>query len=451
MRVSPARCAFVALTMVGLAGCSSGGGWSLQRLAFWKSNPFKSSSSATESGVPMRPSALASRTALPGTNSGYPASSSLAPSYPETATGTSGGYPATQQSYPSYPSAPPSGYSLSAPSNSGYMAPQTGAYGAGGAAGPARASSYVTPSPYSGMAASPYGSLANSRETTGGSRYTPANTTGSYAGSQSGGGADYADRADRYGSRLDRSGNGLDDRYAGGSDRYAGGYDNYSSGADRYASGAQSSTTPLTGADNRGDQYGSNAAAGAYRGSTTPPYTGGSQYSEVSPYDPRGSNSMAGQGAVSTAGNGYSPSSAASQQGGYPLAPNAAATNPTRSYNAPAAGYTPGGSGYTPGATGYTPGETDYSPGATDFTPPGVDRYQSPAGSYSSPAGSYTSPASTSDDPPPYRPGSTSDYMPRTPSAATSGANSSTYPSTVPDAGASATPTGYSQPLRSPR
>lgn len=78
-------------------------------------------------------------------------------------------------------------------------------------------------------------------------------------------------------------------------------------------------------------------------------------------------------------------------------------------------GYQPGVTGYQAGTSEYQPGATGYQPGATGYQPPGVPAYQSPAGAY--PAS--TMPPTTSETP--YRPGSTSDYVPRGAQSSTSG------------------------------
>ena len=66
MRVSPARCAFVVLMIVGLAGCTSSSlSWpsrSMSKLAFWKRNSSATADAARGLQDPMRPSELAART-----------------------------------------------------------------------------------------------------------------------------------------------------------------------------------------------------------------------------------------------------------------------------------------------------------------------------------------------------------------------------------------------------
>ena len=94
----------------------------------------------------------------------------------------------------------------------------------------------------------------------------------------------------------------------------------------------------------------------------------------------------------------------------------------------------------------------------SDRLRPGVDWVHarhtgySPAAAtpYQSPASPYSYPASDPDDPPPYRPGSTSDYTTQQRPLATmaAGASSSRYPSAQPaGAGSSVTPADYSQPV----
>jgi hypothetical protein len=470
MRVSPARCTFVALIIAGLAGCNCGSRWSLPscsvpNLAFWKNSPFKSSSdtTATAMGTPARPSVLASRAGMVGPGGGYAAgsagASSTSPYLGTTAgPGTVGGYPTTQQPYASYP---PTGYSSYSPPAAGippYMAPQVGAYGAGGNAPPAGASSYVNTSPYSGTAAAPYGPLSNSGEMTSGNGYATANTNGPYARSLPSSPSS-ASVADRYASRYDRSKEGADrlterfDRSRSGADRYAGGYDRSASGGDRYSPGTASSPAPWSQAGRTAEPYGPTGPAAGYSDGASSPYAGGSPYPGSSPYaaTPQGSSSPAGaidrysaggQGAGSTAGGGYALSSAGTSRPRYPAAADPNVTSPEGGYYPPASGYTPGETGYTPGDTGYIPGDTGYIPGDTGYTPPGVSPYRPPA----SP---YTLPASNPDDPPPYRPGSTSDYVPRTPSASLPSSNSSAYPGGVRGTGAGVMPAEYAQPVSS--
>jgi len=431
----------VALIIVGLAGCNCGR-WSLpscspSNLAFWKNRPFKSSAdtTATAMGAPMKPSALASRSGMVGPGGGYASNSagvaSTSPYLPTTTNpGTIGGYPSTQQPYPSYPPTT-SSYNLTAAGTAPYMAPQVGAYGAGSPAARAGASSYVNTSPYPAVAATPYGPLPNSAETAGSSGYTTANSTGPYARSRP------------------------SSPYSGSTaDRYAGGYDRSASSADRYSPAAASSTSPLGQPGRTADPYGPMAPAAGYSDGASSPYPSGSPYPASSPYAaaPQGSSSPAGaidrysagggQGAGATASSGYSLSSAASSRPRYPAAadPNAA----ERGYYPPASSYAPGETGYAPGDTGYTPGNPGYTSGDTGYTPPGVSPYRSPAGSYTLPAGNP-------DDPPPYRPGSTSDCVPRMPSASLPASNSSVYPGGVPSTGAGVMPAEYAQPVGSLR
>ena len=155
MRVSSARCAFIVLTLVGLAGCNCCDRWamptcSMPNLAFWKSSPFKASSDAT--GIPERPSALASRPTMPGPGAGYTTGSTTAPPYVENTAGTTvtGSYPTTQQANWSIPSSPYSSAGATVSESSTYVAPQAGAYGMQGSVSPGGSSPAVSaavPSP----------------------------------------------------------------------------------------------------------------------------------------------------------------------------------------------------------------------------------------------------------------------------------------------------------------
>jgi hypothetical protein len=75
----------------------------------------------------------------------------------------------------------------------------------------------------------------------------------------------------------------------------------------------------------------------------------------------------------------------------------------------------PGQTGYEPGNTGYEPGNTGYEPGNTGYAPTGVAPYRSPAGA----PGSYGAAGVAAATDPHYRPGGTSDYVPRGQAAAT--------------------------------
>jgi len=71
--------------------------------------------------------------------------------------------------------------------------------------------------------------------------------------------------------------------------------------------------------------------------------------------------------------------------------------------------YVPGATGYNPGSTGYNPPTGNYTPGSTGYNPPGIPQDRPSTGNgYYQPA-----PAGSGDDPPPYRPGGTSDILRR--------------------------------------
>ena len=426
MRVSSARCAFIVLTLVGLAGCNCCDRWampacSMPDLAFWKSSPFKASSDAT--GLPERPSALASRPTMPGPGAGYATGSTTAPPYVENTAGTTlpGSYPTTQQANWSIPSSPYSSAGATVSSSSPYVAPQAGAYGMQDSVSPGGTSPAVSASSYTRTAATPYGPLRNSQDTAAGSSYIPAPATAPYTGSAEttlpygGGSAGDSSAVNGYRSRLDRF-NSRFDRNKSAFDRQATGFDRSQSGADPYRPPAAGSATTAAGLTS--GQYGSTAPASDYRGSTASPYAGATSSSNSSPYvaNPHDRYPTVHSGAGSTTGGGYYSPPAASQQPGVAATPTASSLEAAGRYNLPASSYVPGASSYVPGNTGYTP--------------PGVSPYQSPATS-------STLPASNPDDPPPYRPGSTTDYVPLNPGA--------TAPSSTP--GTSVAPAGYAPPV----
>ncbi len=105
----------------------------------------------------------------------------------------------------------------------------------------------------------------------------------------------------------------------------------------------------------------------------------------------------------------------------------------------------PGQTGYQPGQTGYQPGQTGYNPPAT--VSPGSLPGMTP--SASAPGTSSTSPARSNT---PYRPGSTSDYIPGTlpgaPSSPTTNPGAATSPAGAIPSGVPATP-GYVPPTSS--
>ena len=105
------------------------------------------------------------------------------------------------------------------------------------------------------------------------------------------------------------------------------------------------------------------------------------------------------------------------------------------------------GSNYGAGATGYSPAAgTGYTPGNNGYSPPNTTPYKSPASPYQSPANPAPA-AGDPNDPPPYRPGSTStsgDYVPRK-SIPEGTAASPASLSNSSDASSGVVPTSYSQ------
>ena len=138
MRISVARYAFVALMIFGLSGCKSGSSWSMPNLAFWKSNPFKSSDTPSNPGIP-KPSQIAGASSTWTTPAPAAAYTGTASTTAPPVTGYPGAgaynapYTGTQQLYPSTQPAPPASYGLGTGSTP-YVASQPGFYGPGSAA-----------------------------------------------------------------------------------------------------------------------------------------------------------------------------------------------------------------------------------------------------------------------------------------------------------------------------
>jgi hypothetical protein len=150
-----------------------------------------------------------------------------------------------------------------------------------------------------------------------------------------------------------------------------------------------------------------------------PPATGGTDR-----YAPD-SDRNAGASTAPSSGSTYTPAAPATRYGDRysDAGATAAGTSRTAGGSAeryPTTGYadsaatagryndtTPPGSNYTPAGSGYVPG--------SGYAPAGVAPYTSPAGKYAPTEGGHAAPTNTADDPPPYRPGSTSgagDYVP---------------------------------------
>ncbi len=122
MRISRSQCALVLILTIGISGCYSGGKWSMPNLAFWKSNPFSSSNTATAGTYPPAANGPAKPSALATNNSS--GATTTAPSYQGTATTSMpGGAAVPQYSYtptatsPAAPATVPNYYS-STPNNS---------------------------------------------------------------------------------------------------------------------------------------------------------------------------------------------------------------------------------------------------------------------------------------------------------------------------------------------
>lgn len=231
----------------------------------------------------------------------------------------------------------------------------------------------------------PYG-MAGAAATPGSNPYDQAyaqqqqQATGAYPEQYPGGAASYGQPGAQQGGYADPQG--------------AGGYgqgQGYQAGANPYGGAAANpGYDPVRAADAR---YQAGAPAGGQGG-----------YGTNSPYDAGGA-------------------------GGYP------AQDP---YNqaAPAGGYQQGAA---PAEQPYQPGNTGYQPGNTGYAPAGTTPYQAPAGAYN---GSTSGAGQVADAP--YRPGSTSDYLPTGSGAANTAAAGYSPAATATSAPAAATaPAGY--------
>ncbi|MDZ7616402.1 MAG: hypothetical protein U1E05_05315 [Patescibacteria group bacterium] len=357
MSISSMRCGLLALTALLASGCYSGGRWTMPDLAFWKANPFSSSTkSAPPESVP-RPSQLASQP-LPAPGAGY------TPSTQATAGTTAPAYsalPATSMGQP-YAAA----QSSAGGSTNPYVAPQQGYYTAD--AGANTAASYPVTNPYA--PSTPAAGLAQSPPSYGSSPYGASGANGSSTPFGATPGA--AAPQQNYGTP------------AGGAAGYV----------------AANPTGPYANPvrDNRQSEYENRLAdyrstAGPY-GSQIPDYRNAANAGNQPANDYR--NAPSGYQSPESAPQGSmpptQPQGAPYAQGGY----GSPAVQTAGLYDQPASGYSPGNTGYSPGNTGYSPGNTGYSP-------PGTPSYQSPAGT-----NPYQSPAAATDAG--YSPGSVSRY-----------------------------------------
>ena len=342
---------FVFSMIAALSGCQSGGTWPAPNLAFWRSNPFRSSAPAAT------PSQLAG---APAPGSGYaPSHASLTPpGVSPTGTGGSGPAPSTAANNYMYPRTQnPNAVSLAGSyreatrAGSSVYAPQRGPYGSRGSYAGSPASSAYDTTRVAGAA----------------SGYVPARPS-----------ASYADTPPPYGGGSSPSGSAAPNPYA-----------------TRPASGSrayQATTTSSGGSTPRMTDLGPR-----YSASTTPSVGAGSSNPTGTIY-PAGSTSAParaagdyGSPAPSCGPNGCAPGSTDCAPGSSDFAPGMTGYNPpgVKPYSMPRAYVVPGASSGS---------------GATPYRPAGTGDYQSavPSSASSPRYGSYEKAAPPAVSPTPY-------------------------------------------------
>lgn len=429
MRISLARYSLVALTVLILAGCQSGGGysylpsWSLSSL-----NPFKKSPSDAPV-YPVRPSSLASPTPTMPSNPGYAAANSGT-------TQPTGLYPGTPAGYERSPR--PSGYG-SPDYGAGQTGPRAG-YGAPGGTA-SNSPSYLTPQhgyydPGAGYT-SPNG--ANSRGSDSGYDSAPYNSTPFSSNSTPSSLGSSGDSRYRFANRDDPAGNssrpsyestpGAAPRYATGSDRYGSGGTSAPSAdnsrdpggtGDRYPTGpnSQYSNTGSSWNSALGSRYDWGANSGAERSSS-----GGSQA-----LGPRDDNSS---GFSDNPPYGSTPTDPSDRYSSF-------TNDPTKAGSSSLVGdrYADRGTGASESGSRYD----RFAPGKTGYAPPNIPPYQPPTGS-------YTPPGSTPDDYQPYRPGSLKSYTPRSRVVSNPSDTSPDRSTTAPTTDSGVSPARYELPV----
>jgi hypothetical protein len=462
MRVSPIRCTLVILFMASLAGCECGDCWSTPDWAFWKSSPpsLAPGSTPASAATPVMPSSMVAGPGAAGFDpaySGLPASA-IQPgtAYPVSPAG-SAAYSSSALPYPSSsPSSLPS-YGGQSQGTGPYMTPQQGAYRTGSATSTtpttspyAGTSPYASTPRYTGPTTSPYGASGSSQGAPAASDYlNPGSTAGQYANPVRPA-PPYAASADPYTNNTDR--------YGSGATPYEGSGDRYSGGSARYGATPAYSASPGGDSSRTGDRYsdsrlpdspygsgnaspytsqpnsGTNASGHQNDAASGSQYDGGYRYPSTSPYhtSPQAANPATNTQSTTGVADRYAPSGQSGAglgtPSGYrsPYLPSRPASS--QSSSAPSS------------ATGYPAG------------PNANSNYDSPVPGYTPPAQSvpsyYNPPTSSTGSPAPYMPGSTGQYVPRTPSPNTTGATSA-YPAALPGTRSGVTRADYSQPLSS--
>jgi|GEM_PF-1558395 len=476
MGIHRARYVWAVVALTGLAGCQSGGS---SNLAFWKSNPLSSKTAATSKPqYPPKPSSQVANpadaktatanglatnstnkasTRFPGAPTSFTAPASP-PASPPNGTNASSGLATTASQRGSVAATSNAMDPVVSPQRGYYSAPTTAnAKPADGAFGNGVSGNALGSYPSSGTTAASGGAPPASGFRSGAKDYTssPMNYASSPAGSPSTGGATiprFGTAADRstpsspstapayeptaVASRANPSSSPIGSSYNTGPASYG----NPASAAGAAASGARSGPTDPFQAGSRASPYAStNSSSDRGNSSYGSPYATSStaRASGVDRDATAYANPFASQQASSTGSGGYDraaqpnyrdyPStdpSASRTTSPYPSTggnygpTNGRPASPTNEFRPPIGSAAPSGD-YRPGNTGYQPPASDYRPGDTGYRPPATSPYRGPNGSQM-PAG-----ASSTDEPPPFRPGSTSDYVPKSANAGPSATTAS--------------------------
>lgn len=450
MRTIGARHVVVATLLLVLAGCKSGG---TAGSSWWNANPFKSSAATpTNPGnpYPPKPSQLYANSATSAPTSGISAGSPTSSSSLSSSTGSRS------------PASSVSGGARSGSTASGSPAPRmasagstfagtTSSAGTGESSYPATRASYTAAGPgtRSGPLQSPTGSsgtgamgssVATDAISPQRGYYSAAPNTVTAGGGPATGSGNYASGKggpSPSGDTPFRSPSVNGPRFDTPSNRYgnSGVKDPFLSPSDRSGSPATGPTQgfyPVT--SNGAPQAGRGTGTGYGPSAVGNGPTGASGWSY--PNDPRASG-FRSAGPAGGVDRSYSAPPSASPAGmdrGSPVQ-----FGPGRSDDRPTSpAYPSSGSEYRPGSTGYQPPASEYRPGQTGYTPPAPGTgYSAPHsgagwGSGTASAGTpFRYPATTSSGsgmPPedaPYRPGSVTEYPPRSPAPTGAGSPAS--------------------------
>lgn len=486
MGIHRARFVWAAIALAGLAGCQSGGS---NNLAFWKSNPLSSKTAATSKPqYPPKPStqvanpadaktATASGLAANPTNKSatkYPGAptSFTAPANPPAGTASSAGV-ASSTSQRVTPASSAQGSSAQAmdpvvsPQRGYYSAPSTAnakpsngdstnnlrtypssGVSAGGSSTPPASGFRSGAKDYTSSPISYSGSSTASNPSSGGATIprfgTPSDRNSPFSNSSA---PAYEPTATA--SRTMPASNPIGSSYTSSPSSFG----PPASAAGAVASGARSGPADPFQAGNRASPY---ASANSATQRSNSPYAAPSTANAggmdrnatayVNPFAAQPGSPAGGSGNDRAAQPNYrdypaTDPSASRTSNPYPsTAGNYAPTNgrtasPANDFRAPASSNAPAGN-YRPGNTGYQPPASDYRPGDTGYRPPATSPYGGSTGS-APPAG-----FPSADEPPPFRPGSTSDYVPKSASAGPA-ANTASRDLMTPRSDSGVQPTGY--------